>query len=49
MCVLTNQKSGSGDIFYSVDHHVSGCEYFVRCLYVWLFVTLNQQHLIVAR
>ena len=27
-------KSGSGVMSCSVDHHVSGCEYFDRCLYV---------------
>ena len=41
VCLSVNkQKSGSGDdtsYSCSVDHHVSGYEYFDRCLYVCLF------------
>jgi len=35
-CVRVNEpKRGSGGMHCIMDHHVSGCEYFSRCLYVY--------------
>ena len=38
LCAYQLTKSGSGDMSCSVDRHISGCEYFGRCLYVFTFV-----------
>jgi len=29
LCVCQNQKSGSGELYTSLDHHINGCKSFV--------------------